>query len=41
MSSKTNGAARALVAAAVAAAVSGTAIAQAQLEEVTVTARKT
>ena len=41
MSSKTNGAARALVAAAVAAAVSGTAMAQAQLEEITVTARKT
>jgi iron complex outermembrane recepter protein len=40
MSSQTKNAARVLVAAAVAAAVSGTAVAQAQLEEITVTARK-
>ena len=40
MSSQTKIAARVLVAAAVAAAVSGTAVAQAQLEEITVTARK-
>jgi outer membrane receptor protein involved in Fe transport len=40
MSSQTKIAARALVAAAVAAALSGTAVAQAQLEEITVTARK-
>ena len=41
MSSKTNVAARMLVASAVAAALSGNAMAQAQLEEITVTARKT